>query len=230
MRSAENKVWYLRRSRLFERAGDETVANYEYLFTQTMCPKRMLIFEQGDVGRLVYLVKTGKIRIARATADAKEITVAILGPGDLFGEEVMFSEAVRSTFATALEDALLCTARASDLYALLNRQPVLAVNVAKYLSEQRDDAMAIAEDFAYLRVPQRLGKLLERLAAEHGTVEDDGTSIDVRLTHADIASLIGSSRETVSTLMTQLVREGHIAMRGHRIVLAGKPSEFAFPA
>jgi len=216
---SENRIWYLRRSRLFERAGDETIANCEHLFSQKLYRARTLIFEQGDVGRIVYLVKTGKVRLARATKDGKELTIALLGPGDLFGEEVVFSDVVRSSFATCLEESLLCAIAAADLYGLLNRYPVLALNVAKYLKKQRDDAMAIAEDFAYLRVPERLARLFERLSTDHGTAHEEGTLIDVRLTHAEIASLIGCSRETVSTLMMQLVREGRIAMRDNRILL-----------
>ena len=219
MVTTENKVWYLKRSRLFERATDDAIAGYEHLFTQITYPKRTAIFEQGDVGRLVYVVKIGRVRITRATEDGKEITVAILGPGDLFGEEIIFSDVVRSTFATCLEDSLLCTARADDLYGLLTRNPLLALNIAKYLSEQRDDALSIAEEFAYLKVPDRLMKLLERLAAEHGAQASEGRLIDVRLTHADIASLIGSTRETVSSLLAQFVRDGRIATRGRRILL-----------
>jgi CRP/FNR family transcriptional regulator len=218
---SENKVWYLKRSRLFERASDEAIAGYEHIFTQVTYRKRAVVFEQGDVGRTVYFVKIGRVRIARATADGKEIIVALLGPGDLFGEEIIFSDdVVRSTFATCMEDTLLCTARAADLYGLMTRHPVLAVNVAKYLSEQRDDALSIAEDFAYLKIPDRLMKLLERLASDYGVPSRDGTLIDVSLTQADIASLIGSTRETVSSQLSQLAREGRIVVRGRQIVVA----------
>ncbi|HTJ24671.1 MAG TPA: Crp/Fnr family transcriptional regulator [Candidatus Limnocylindria bacterium] len=219
MTALENKVWYLKKSRLFDRVGDDAVANCEHIFTQVPYPKRALVFEQGDVGRLVYIVKIGRVRIARATQDGKEITMAILGPGDLFGEEVVFSDVVRSTFATCLEDSLLCTARAEDLYGLMTRHASIALNVANYLREQRDDALSVVEDLASLKVPDRLFKLLERLAAEHGVASDAGTMIDVPLTHADLASLIGSTRETVTAQITQLAREGRIRTLGRRIVV-----------
>ncbi len=219
MVAVENKVWYLKRSRLFERATSETVAHCEHLFTQMIYRNRSLVFGQGDIGRLVYLVKTGKVRIARATEDGKEITIAILGPGALFGEELLFCEGVRSTFATCLEDSLLCMARAADLYGLLTHHPLLAINVAKYLQEQRDDAMSIAEDFAYLKVPERLLKLFEKLALEFGVASTDGTLIDIQLTHANIASLVGSTRETVSLEMTHMARDGRIEMLGRRILM-----------
>lgn len=219
----ENKVWYLKRSKLFERAGDDTVSNCEHLFTQVRYPKRTIVFEQGDTARLVYFVKLGKIRIARRTADGKEITVAILGPGDIFGEEVVFSKTVRTTIATCLNDSTLCMARSEDIYGLLSRYPVLCLNVAKYLHEQRDDALSVAEDVAYLKVPERILKLLERLALEYGSPLRNMTRIDLPLTHADIASLIGSTRETVSTQLAELVRDGRIALEGRTILLPQAP-------
>lgn len=223
MTAIENKVWYLKKSRLFERVGDDAIANCEHLFTQIPYPKRTLIFEQGDVGRMVYMLKIGRVRIARATEDGKEITVAILGPGDLFGEEVAFSNVVRTTFATCLEDSLLCTARAEDLYGLMTRNPSIAMNMANYLREQRDEALSVVEDLASLKVPERLMKLLERLASEHGVPSAGGTLIDVPLTHADLASLIGSTRETVTAQITQLAREGRIRTRGRRLVVPERP-------
>jgi CRP-like cAMP-binding protein len=172
---------------------------------------------------MVYLLKRGKVRIGRLTEDGKEVMLALLGPGDLFGEEVVFEAPARTTIATCIEESLLCMARAPDLYGLLARHPILAVNIAKYLKEQRDDALSTVEDVAYLKVPDRLMKLLERLAAEYGAPTPQGTRIDVRLTQADLASLIGSTRETVSLELSQFERAGRIRMDGRAIVLCDAP-------
>jgi CRP/FNR family transcriptional regulator len=75
------------------------------------------------------------------------------------------------------------------------------------------------EDLAYAKISDRILHLLERLATEHGVTTDHGTVIDVRLTHADIASLIGSTRETVSLEMSNLVKSGAIAYDDKRITL-----------
>jgi CRP/FNR family transcriptional regulator len=87
------------------------------------------------------------------------------------------------------------------------------------VGEQRDQALSVAEDLAFLKVPERLMRLLERLAAEHGKLVHDGTLIGLTLTHADIASLIGSTRETVSMQMKRLENEGRIRVESRRVVL-----------
>ncbi len=216
---AENKVWYLKQNRLFEAATDDQIENCESIFTTTVFPKRSLVFDQGDPTRLVYLIKRGKVRIARLTPDGKEVTVAVLGAGDMFGEETLFAQVERSTIAVCLEESLLCTAKADDLFALLSRNPALALNVAKILSDRLVDASATMEDLAYARVPDRIMHLFARLAAEHGVDAGDSVELGLRLTHADIASLIGSSRETVSLEMSNLTKAGRIKTDGRTIVI-----------
>jgi CRP/FNR family transcriptional regulator len=215
----ENKVWYLKHSRLFERASDETIACCEHLFVQAVCTKGKILFQQGDPANFVYLVKRGMVRIARRTSDDKDIMIAILGPGSIFGEEVVFSNVERTTVAICTTESLLCMARAEHVYGLLTRYPQLAINVAKYLHEQRDNALAIAEDLAYLSVPDRLLRLFARLAHEYGKPVRDGVLLDIRLTHADLASLIGSTRETISVQLAQLAQDGRIRLDGRSIVV-----------
>ncbi len=218
----ENKLWYLRKNRLFERASDEVVSYCEHLFVQKEYQKRKTLFEQGDSARIVYLLKRGKVRLMRTTEDGKDVTLAILGPGDIFGEEVVFEDVERKTVAVCMEDSLLCMARAEDLYALMTRYPILAMNVARFMRDQRDDALSVVEEVAYLKVPERLLRLFERLAAEYGVADGPDTLIDVRLTHADIASLIGSTRETVTAQLSLLAKDGHIRMQGRSIVLTAR--------
>src|SRR5579872_3759035 len=205
----DNKVFYLKNNRLFSGASDRVV-DAASIFTTVLCPPKTAVFAQGAPTRLVYLVKRGNVRISRLTPDGKEITVAILGAGDIFGEETLFEEGERTTIATTVGETLLCTAKAEDLFELLSKDAELALNVAKIVHERLNDASATIEDLAYARVPDRLMHLFGRLAMEHGVEEAGGTRIDIKLTHADIASLIGSTRETVTAELANLTREGRI--------------------
>jgi CRP/FNR family cyclic AMP-dependent transcriptional regulator len=217
---AENAVWYLRHHRLFDGATDDVVRGSHHLFVQRTYAAKAVLFEQGDIGRVVYLVKRGKVRLSRILSEGKEHMLAILGPGDIFGEEVMFTKnVVRTTQATVIEDAYLCLARMQDLFSILSRHPVVAMNIAKYLQEQRDEAIATAEEMISLKVPERIVRLFERLAAEHGVREASGIRIPVRLKHAEIASLVGSTRETVSVELGRLLRTERIILADGYYVL-----------
>ena len=205
------------------------VAYCEHFFVQQLVPAKTQLFDQGDDARMVYLIKRGKVKIAHLTEDGKEVLVSLLGAGDIFGEEVIFNETnlQRTTIARALEPTLLCMARAEDVFAMVSRHPVLALNVAKYLHEQRDDALSIVEEVAFLKVQDRLTRLLERLADEHGVPAESGTLLDIRLTHADLAALIGSTRETITLELSNLGKSGYIRMEGRSIVLTRRLKESA---
>ena len=220
LEAAENTVWYLKRSRLFDRISDEVVEGCSHLFVRTQYPRRTVLFEQGDAARVVYLVKSGKVRISRTSEDGKELTIAVLGAGDLFGEEVVFGREVeRTTQATCLESSLICTARMQDVFGIMSSNPLVALNIAKYLSEQLDDAHDTMEDMASRKVDDRLMRMFARLAEDHGESDPRGTRIAVRLTHGQIASLIGSTRETVSLELANLVRAGRVLMDGSTYIL-----------
>ena len=216
----ENAVWYLRQHRIFQGVTDDTVRSCEHLFVRRTYPANSILFEQGEPARIVYLVKRGKVRIARANPDGRDITLVILGPGDIFGEELMFhNNVVRTTQATVMEEAYLCLSRMQDLFAILSHHPIVAINVARYLQEQRDAAMSTVEDMTFLKVPDRIMRLFERLAQDHGVPDPRGMRIDLRLTHNEIASLIGSTRETVSLETGRLVRAGRIINGEHFFIL-----------
>jgi CRP/FNR family transcriptional regulator len=222
MERAENKVWYLRRSRLFERVSDDVLDGCSHLFTILERPRRIALFEQGDPAGTVYFLKRGRVRLSRLTGDGKEVTIAILGPGDVFGEEALFGERERKTIATVIDEALVCTARSQDLFGLLATQPAITMNMARFLHEQRDEAISTIEELSSLKVPERIARLFARLAEEHGVPEAGGTRIALRLTHADIASLVGSTRETVTLEVGKLRVAGRIATLGDEFFLPSR--------
>lgn len=218
----ENKVWYLKQNRLFEDSGAEKVERWERIFTMRRYAKKTSVFGAGDAPRSVFLVKQGRVRISRLTSDGKEVTVAILRPGDVFGEEALFGNDARTTIATALDDALLCITSADDLFTLLEESPSVALNVAKLLSEKLIKLSAQAEDLAYAKISDRLLHLFERMIPEYGAPGPDGVRLDVDLTHADLAALIGSTRETVTAELAMLSRLGAIRIDGRTITLVAR--------
>jgi CRP/FNR family transcriptional regulator, cyclic AMP receptor protein len=216
-------TWSLRQSPLFDRVHDKTVASLARLFGPSIHPRRKRLFEQGDPGQTVYLIGRGGVRLERLTKDGRDMTLALLGPGDFFGEDaVLEDQLTRTTSATCIEESYVFSARAEDFSWILTRYALIALNLAKYLKEQRDATLSSLEDIVYSSVSSRLLRLLERLAAEYGIGCEDGTRISLRLTQAEIASLIGTTRETVSLELGKLSRSGLVTMQGRQILVRGQ--------
>ncbi len=196
-------------------------------FSFVVGERNQVLYHQGDPARTVQLLLAGSVRLSRLSADGRELTVAILAPGDVFGDDAVFdASATRFAQATCLLDAQLLTCPVGAFRALLD-EPVIARNVARLVHAQRDAAYASIETMALLSVRDRIMNLLERFAPEHGTRTRRGVRINVRLTRSQVALLIGSTRETVSMEISRLVRSGRLRTTRRHFVLP--PDELTSP-
>jgi CRP-like cAMP-binding protein len=138
----KNTIWYWKKSRP---VGDVPVGhnagNVDTLVMETV-PNRATLFDQGVARNGVYLIKNGRVRITRETADGKDVTIALLGPGDLFDEHALFGEIGRPTSAKCLEETVICKAFGGNLLELLATSPELATKVTQLLSHRVNDPSA----------------------------------------------------------------------------------------
>jgi CRP-like cAMP-binding protein len=171
--------------------------------------KGTLIMEPGTPREVLYLLKEGRVRIYRMNPEGRQLTTALLGSGNVFGEVGSLSTGTHGAFAEAVEETILCLLRRPDVERLLQNHPQLSLRLIELLSEQLRQTQELMGYLALEDVRSRLLYLLVRLAAEFGTEgEKPWQLIRADLTHQDLASMIGSSRETVSNMISALAREG----------------------
>jgi CRP-like cAMP-binding protein len=149
----------------------------------------------------------------------KEVTFEILEPGEIFGELEVLEGLPRETAAEALDDTLICVIRREDFDKYLEAHPNITVRLTKLIGLRLRRIQSRVEDLVFRDVPARLAHLLLELRKTDGV--PDGTSIRLRvkLTHQEIANLIGCSRETVSTTLGQFREQGLIRMEGRSIAI-----------
>jgi CRP/FNR family cyclic AMP-dependent transcriptional regulator len=210
----------LAESMLFVGVDQSRVARYTERFITNIYPARSLVFAQGDSARYLYVISAGRVKLTRITEDGREIVVGFFGTNELVGEDALLGgETFRSTNARCTEDSTVCAIRADEFREITASCPQTVMNVARHFAKQRDAALASMEDIAGLHVSERLVRALQRLAVKYGTDSERGRLIDVRLTHAEMARLIGSTRETVSLEVKKLVRSGQLAVHGRYFFL-----------
>ncbi len=204
-----DKLGYLSRINIFEMLPRQALTEVDKVAPMNVVPKGTLIMDPEHQPDVLYMLKEGRVRIYKVSAEGKEFTTALLGPGNIFGEVGNFSTGTRGSYAEALEDSLLCVMRKPDVERLMQQHPQLALKVVEVLSSRLRQVQELMEHLAMGDVRSRLLYLLLRLAAEFGA-EDDGpwTLIRADLTHQDLASMIGATRETVSATIGSLAREG----------------------
>lgn len=215
-----NKVWYLERSLIFRGVPREEIAKYAHLFHERDYNPKEIVFSEGDLGDAVYLLKTGHVRLYRATEDGKELTLTILGPGDVFGELALFEESQRQTFAECLDAAHICAASVEDFTRLMAHKPQLTMMVAHEIARRQQNMETRIAGLAYGSVHLRLMHALRHLAREHGEqLQSDEVRIPVRLSHQELAQLIGTSRETCTIELGKLQLAGLVRFDEDRYLI-----------
>ncbi|MFA6148215.1 MAG: Crp/Fnr family transcriptional regulator [bacterium] len=206
---------------LFQGISETEAQRVARLCTERRYKKGATIFSKGDPSNALCIVKDGRVRILSLSEKGTETIVHILKEGAIFGE-LLLSEERRAFTAVAGTDALVTVLSKGTLVELLASIPTISKNFIRLLSKRLAKVERGFGDFGHTWSYHRLTKVLLRLCEEHGKETPKGTVIPLRLTHEDLANLIGTTRETVTTQMIRFRRMG-LVKRQDRFLVVNKP-------
>lgn len=210
---------YLKNFQVFDGLDCDEARKLGHLVLDKPFPAKSLIFSAQEKAEYVYLVRMGRVKLYRQTEDGRENIIAILGPGDVFGEFVLAEDSCHSMYAEAFEPALLCILPRKNFLRMLLDEPAIALTIINNIGKRLAQTAYFIENLSTYDLTFRLGKLLFRLADEYGTGSDGMEKIGIRLTHQDMANMIATSRQTVTTLINQFKTRGLISYDGREIVV-----------
>ena len=217
-----NKLWFLKHIRLFDGITPAEMQEMERITRMEEVKKRQPLYLPGDPSSNVYLLKRGRVKIANTAPNGKEVTFDILEPGEVFGELDVLEDTPRSTSAEALDDALICVIPRKDFDQYLAMHPNVTIKLTKLIGLRLKKIQSRVEDLVFRDVPARLAHLLSELSKTEGVADKQGIRLKAKLTHQEMANLIGCSRETVSTTMGQFRDDGLIQMDGRTITIVNE--------
>ncbi len=206
---------------LFQGISETEARKVERLCAERQYRKGSTIFSKGDPASALYIVKDGKVRILSLSDKGKETIVHILTQDAILGE-LLLSEEKRSFTAVAGTDARVTVISKRSLLELLTSIPTISQNFIRLLSKRLAKVEKEFGEFGHTWSYNRLSKVLLRLCEEHGKETQEGTIIPLHLTHEDLANLIGTTRETVTTQMIRFRRLG-LVKRQDRFLVVNKP-------
>ncbi len=177
------------------------------------------IFHQGDPGHSLYLIESGQVRIFVSGDTGQETSVVFYGAKDIFGELAVIDGLPRSASAVAMRDTVVHLLSRERFAEAMRRTPQLALNFMKALSVRVRLSTEQVESLATLNIPMRLARKLLQLAKTDGCAEADGVRIEATLTQADLASLVGATRESVNKAMGHFRQQGWISVKDGSIVI-----------
>lgn len=209
----------LRRAPLFASLNDEAFAALTEEITEVDLSRGSALFYEGDPGDQLYFIVSGKIKLGRTASDGRENLVAIMGPGEIFGEMALFDPSPRSTSATAVSEARLAGLKHENLRKVITRSPEVSAQLLQALARRLRRTNENLADLVFSDVPGRVAKALLDLADRFGRPATDGILVAHELTQEELAQLVGASRETVNKALAEFVQRGWIRLEARAVVI-----------
>lgn len=191
---------------IFSSLPKEQKEQLKHIIQSKKMTKNEVLFQEFDPADAIYFVNEGKVRIMKSTPDGKEIALSIRQAGEMFAEVALFCKP-GSTYpasAVCIENGNISFIKNDDLEAFLLSHPRLAISMFKIYAERLRISQSTLRDVALYGKFGALAATLVRLAEEYGENSEHGIVIKLKLTHEDIGSFFGATRESVTRLMNQL--------------------------
>ena len=215
----DNAGAYLKQFAVFSDLAQEDIRDLTAVAKRRTFRSGEVIFHRDDPGQVLYMIKEGKVKICLISPDGQEISLAVLGAGEYFGEFALYDGLPRSADAIAIEKVECYTLQRSDFHKAIMKNPKIAIQVLEGLSKRLRNTDNMVEDLIFLDVYGRVAKKLLELSETHGVKVENGIRIDVRLTQQELASMVGASRESVNKVMGYFTDKGYISTDKHRVTL-----------
>jgi CRP/FNR family transcriptional regulator, cyclic AMP receptor protein len=209
-----------RKLSLFAELDDRELGSLAAVAKTRRYAKDDVIFHADESGDVFCVIREGKVKITMISPEGKEIILSMLGPGDFFGEMALLDDAPRSATVVAVEPLDVVTIFRNDFLEILRENFSITLKVMAELSRRVRRMSNRIESLATMDVYGRLARYFLDLAQSQGKELDNGFVAVTRPTHQAIANTIGTSRETVSRLIHDLMRQDLLVSEGKTVYLS----------
>lgn len=216
---AKELYGFLKQLPLFEVMAEEDLDAVAQIVKVKNYKKNMIIFMEGEPGEGVFCLIQGLVKIFKVSRDGREQTLHFIQPGGVFAEVVLFDGGSYPATAQVLEDAKIFLIRNEDINQLIRENSELSRKLFKVMSKRLREAKEKVRDFALYDTLGRVIITLLRLAREHGSQVTEGTEIQLKISRQELANYTGTSRETVTRILSELKKSKAIDIQRQTIVL-----------
>ena len=210
---------FYRKFTLFAELDERELASIAAVAKTRRYAKDDAVFHADEIGDVFYLIREGQVKVTMISPEGKEIILSLLGPGDFFGEMALLDDEPRSATVIAIEPLEVVSIWRSDFLHILSENFSITQKVLGELSKRLRNASNRIESLATMDVYGRLARFFLDLARQSGKVLDNDYVAVIRPTHQAIANMIGTSRETVSRLIHDLMKQNLLLSEGKTVYL-----------
>lgn len=174
-----------------------------------------IIVAEDDRIRTFYIVIRGKVKMFKSSAEGKEQTLYLLGPGELFGMCATFSDSIFPANAIAMEESAILVLPGSVLETLGKDDPTILFNIVFVLSRMLKESMALVESLSLMEIPQRIASFLRFSTPRREC--NEGDVMELEITQRELSKILGTTPETLSRVLKKMADENVLLVKGRNI-------------
>ncbi|NOY67008.1 MAG: Crp/Fnr family transcriptional regulator [Gammaproteobacteria bacterium] len=182
-------------------------------------PKNTTIIHEGEKSESLYIIQSGKVKIIINDDEGNEFIIDLLGPNKYFGELALLDHGPRSATIVTIEPTVLSVIQNKDFSECLSNSPSMSINLMKSMTTRIRELTDKIRSLALVDVRGRVIDTIMRLAI----IKDNKLVVAEKLTHQEIANMVGASREMVTKILNDLTEKKYISIKNREIIIHKKP-------
>ena len=183
--------------------------------------KNEVILYEENTNEVMYVILYGKVKVIQTTEDGKEVILAIHRSGEFFGEISLIDNRTVPAMVLAIEDSIIAIISKKEFYSLIHAQGKVLDILLQIMCSRLRDSWDRIQLLSFNNASQRIKMLFMLLSNEYGKKTSEGTLLNIKLTHQDIADMAGVARETVTRVIDKLHKDGEIKVLKSKFILLG---------
>jgi CRP-like cAMP-binding protein len=215
----KSKLWYLENFNLFSSLKQESMMELNKISLEKEVGKNQPVYFPNEPSNSIFMLKTGRVKISRYSSDGKEMIMAFINAGEVFGEMSYLGEGERTDIAIAIEPSYICAINKNDFSQFVDKNPALNLKLTRIIGLKLKSYSERIEDLVFKDAKQRVVSFLLKLASDNGKKIGDQIFVKPFLKHQDIADLTACARQTVNDVLTDLREKGVIDFDRKKLVI-----------
>jgi len=209
---------FLKKIQLFSSLTDKEI---EHLITKLIIKKfkksETILYEE-DTSEFMYIILFGKVKAVRMTEDGKEIILAVHQAGEFFGEMSLIDGKTTPASVISTEDSLIAIIAKNDFYSILSAHNKVMISLLKIFCTRLRKCWDTIQLLNFNNASQRTKMLFLMLSDEYGEKSSEGVTLNIKLTHQDIAEMTGMTRESVTRILDKWKNSGEITVQKNKFI------------
>jgi CRP/FNR family transcriptional regulator len=218
----EDFIDWIRKVPIFKELRDQALNPIIDLCFETPFEPEEVIFNANEPADALYIIKSGNVRIEQAYRDGRKKTLAVLTSSNFFGEMALITSEKRCATAISSDHSQLIKLEKDTFLSCLQANAEACFGIMQVICKRLQTADKEISNLTFQNLPGRIAYKLLELSEQFGRLDEFGLTIQLSLTHYDLADMVGTNRESVSKFLTKFKKEGSISVQQKKITILDK--------